>query len=118
MSIEEPFSILALENICESALTNIRELQYRYATPQGTSIAANGAAQGIPQLSALQMVDKFGSGGGVGLGGSSGGGVQQGVRGYLGSVEEDSGLPGGVVYHVEGITVSNGTQASNGVAKR
>ncbi len=32
MSIEEPFSILALEAICESALDNVRELQAVHAS--------------------------------------------------------------------------------------
>ena len=45
VSIEEPFSILALEAICETALSNVRELQ----TYHDTALASNPNGTGSPR---------------------------------------------------------------------
>lgn len=121
MSIEEPFSILALESICESALTNIRELQSRYST-QHAMLGRPLGPEGTPQLSALRMVEQFGSGGVAGvagvagvvgsrvLGGTSHNGlVNEGALVLNGaSVDEESGV-GLLAYRVNGMDMQVST---------
>lgn len=57
VSIEEPFSILSLEAICESSVTNVRELKAVHDRPADQSGSADQAC-GPRQLSASQMVQK------------------------------------------------------------
>jgi hypothetical protein len=57
VSIEEPFSILPLDAISGSVLTNVRELQATHDAAAG----ATGAADAAPlPLSASQLVTRYG----------------------------------------------------------
>lgn len=53
MSVEEPFSILALEAICDSALNNTRELQAQHGVKSG--LDKDGKPTG--QFSATRLVE-------------------------------------------------------------
>ncbi len=61
MAIEEPFSILALEAICNTALSNVRELQATHSTSALSSDVLGGGLVSAPQMVAVAAADAAGS---------------------------------------------------------